>query len=838
MRNVFPIKYIENNLVLNHERECFAYYEMIPYNYSFLSEEQKDAIHDEFTQLVAANKSGRLHFLMIAAESSIRERQERGKQCVRGRNKENAYTFIDEQTEILIADAIKPEAGQHKGEYRGNETDGSQTDYRFFIGIKLISANEEFSLKKLVETVHMTLSDFLLDVNHRLGGDFMSVDNREMEKYLRLEKNLLKKLRRRFRFKRMTEKDFGYLIEHLYGQVEVPYYKYDYCLPKERLQEETRVKIYDLLKMTRCLNEEHQRYIKSIRGKETVYAAYLTIDTILGEVAFPSSEMCYYGQEVLNFPVDISINVEIVENKSALSFVRNKKKEMKDLDNNAWQGNEDADNTVTDGLRAAEELEDELIATKDALYKASYVLRVSAPDLETLNDRVDALMEFYADSNIKLVRPFGDMLGLSGEFIPGSKRYINDYIQYVTADFFAGLGFGASRILGEEYGEYIGVDTATGRHVYIQPALAAQGVSGSVTNALSKIITGDLGTGKSMGTNQLAALTARFGGRVLILDPKSERGGWKEDLKPLGKEISIIELAEDEDGAGMLDPFVIMRNISDAKKLAMDILTYLTGVSISDGDRFPELFEAVDRVGKMEKRGLKLVIGELHKAGNLVAEKLARHIEGFAGYSFAQLLFSDGSVAQSIRCDGDINIIQVQNLILPDRDTAPEDYTSTERLSIAAMMAISTFALDFIRSDRGVFKEVVVDEAWSLLGVAQGKALVWKLVRAGRAMNAAVDIVTQNTDDVDEKMKNNLGLKFAFRSTDTTEVKKILAFFGLDAEDEANQKQIKNLENGECLFQDLYGRIGIVYMDVIFEWLFRAFDTRPPQEKLEGSDAG
>ena len=76
MRNVFPIKYIENNLVLNHERECFAYYEMIPYNYSFLSEEQKDAIHDEFTQLVAANKSGRLHFLMIAAESSIRERQE------------------------------------------------------------------------------------------------------------------------------------------------------------------------------------------------------------------------------------------------------------------------------------------------------------------------------------------------------------------------------------------------------------------------------------------------------------------------------------------------------------------------------------------------------------------------------------------------------------------------------------------------------------------------------------------------------------------------------------------------------------------------------------------
>ena len=41
-----------------------------------------------------------------------------------------------------------------------------------------------------------------------------------------------------------------------------------------------------------------------------------------------------------------------------------------------------------------------------------------------------------------------------------------------------------------------------------------------------------------------------------------------------------------------------------------------------------------------------------------------------------------------------------------------------------------------------------------------------KLVRAGRAMNAGVYFVTQNTDDLlDEKLKNNLGLKFAFRST-------------------------------------------------------------------------
>ncbi len=38
---MFPIKYIENNLVFNHDGECFAYYELTPYNYSFLSPEMK-----------------------------------------------------------------------------------------------------------------------------------------------------------------------------------------------------------------------------------------------------------------------------------------------------------------------------------------------------------------------------------------------------------------------------------------------------------------------------------------------------------------------------------------------------------------------------------------------------------------------------------------------------------------------------------------------------------------------------------------------------------------------------------------------------------------------------
>ncbi|HEE9727298.1 TPA: ATP-binding protein, partial [Enterococcus faecium] len=73
-------------------------------------------------------------------------------------------------------------------------------------------------------------------------------------------------------------------------------------------------------------------------------------------------------------------------------------------------------------------------------------------------------------------------------------------------------------------------------------------------------------------------------------------------------------------------------------------------------------------------------------------------------------------------------------------------YTTMELLSVSMLIVISTFALDFIHSNREIFKIVDLDEAWSFLQVAQGKTLSNKLVRAGRAMNAGVYFVTQNSD--------------------------------------------------------------------------------------------
>lgn len=814
---MFPIKYIDNNLVWNKDNEVFAYYELIPYNYSFLSAEQKFIVHDSFRQLIAQSREGKIHALQIATESSIRSMQEQSKKLVTGKLREVAVQKIDEQTEALVS-----------------MIGDNQVDYRFFLGFKLMVTEEQLNLKNIKKSAWLTFKEFLHEVNHTLMNDFVSMPNDEINRYMKMEKLLENKISRRFKVRRLEIHDFGYLMEHLYGRDGIAYEDYKYQLPKKKLNKETLIKYYDLIRPTRCAIEESQRYLRLEHEDKESYVSYFTVNAIVGELDFPSSEIFYFQQQQFTFPVDTSMNVEIVENRKALTTVRNKKKELKDLDNHAYQAGSETSSNVVDALDSVDELETDLDQTKESMYKLSYVIRVSAPDLDELKRRCDEVKDFYDDLNVKLVRPAGDMLGLHSEFLPASKRYINDYVQYVKSDFLAGLGFGATQQLGETTGIYMGYSVDTGRNVYLQPSLASQGVKGTVTNALASAFVGSLGGGKSFCNNLLVYYAVLFGGQALLLDPKSERGNWKETLPEIAHEINIVNLTSDKGNAGLLDPFVIMKNVKDAESLAIDILTFLTGISSRDGEKFPVLRKAVRSVTQSDSRGLLHVIDELRREDTPISRNIADHIDSFTDYDFAHLLFSDGTVENAISLDNQLNIIQVADLVLPDKDTTFEEYTTIELLSVSMLIVISTFALDFIHSDRSIFKIVDLDEAWAFLNVAQGETLSNKLVRAGRAMQAGVYFVTQSAYDVSkESLKNNIGLKFAFRSTDINEIKQTLEFFGIDKDDENNQKRLRDLENGQCLLQDLYGRVGVVQIHPVFEELLHAFDTRPPVQRNE-----
>ena len=80
----------------------------------------------------------------------------------------------------------------------------------------------------------------------------------------------------------------------------------------------------------------------------------------------------------------------------------------------------------------------------------------------------------------------------------------------------------------------------------------------------------------------------------------------------------------------LLDPFVIMKNVKDAESLAIDILTFLTGISSRDGEKFPVLRKAVRSVTQSDSRGLLHVIDELRREDTPISLSLIHIYKGIS----------------------------------------------------------------------------------------------------------------------------------------------------------------------------------------------------------------
>ena len=61
---------------------------------------------------------------------------------------------------------------------------------------------------------------------------------------------------------------------------------------------------------------------------------------------------------------------------------------------------------------------------------------------------------------------------------------------------------------------------------------------------------------------------------------------------------------------------------------------------------------------------------------------------------------------------------------MPDKDTTFEEYTTIELLSVSMLIVISTFALDFIHSDRSIFKIVDLGRSVGVLKCGTRRNLI------------------------------------------------------------------------------------------------------------------
>lgn len=261
---MFPIKYIDNNLVWNKDNEVFAYYELIPYNYSFLSAEQKFIVHDNFRQLIAQSREGKIHALQIATESSIRSMQEQSKKLVTGKLKEVAYQKIDEQTEALVS-----------------MIGDNQVDYRFFLGFKLMVTEEQLNLKNIKRATEKG-RQYLMNAlkNDPLGMRAIDTVKQSDAKEWAI---------------RMSEKGYAYkTIDNYKRSLKASFYMaiQDDCIRKNPFEFKLSDVLEDDTEQKVILTPEQEERLLAFMEKDKIYSKYYDEVVLLLETGLRISEFC------------------------------------------------------------------------------------------------------------------------------------------------------------------------------------------------------------------------------------------------------------------------------------------------------------------------------------------------------------------------------------------------------------------------------------------------------------------------------------------------------------------------------------------------------------------
>lgn len=361
-----------------------------------------------------------------------------------------------------------------------------------------------------------------------------------------------------------------------------------------------------------------------------------------------------------------------------------------------------------------------------------------------------------------------------------------------------------------------------------------------LNRSASAFFFGTLGGGKSFNANLMAYLTIMYGGKALIFDPKGERTKWLHLLPELKGYISVITLSPSQEDKGKLDPYIVYKdNVEEASELATNILAEIFKLNPKD-DEYIAVLEAVNQLKKLENRcmiKLSELLDDFPDGDELAtsARKLARRIRLLRENGMAGLLFGDGT-EEALSFKNRINILQIQNLALPKVGTPKEDLNQEEVISTVLMLPIASFAKKFAMSGEDCFKLVVFDESWGLKATTMGLKLMDFLARMGRSLFGGCIFIGHSVDDLGEGgIKNAISYKFCFQMAERKETIKALEFMKLEVTDE-NIMEIETLGNGECLFQDLDGRVGKLKFDVVFEHLLEAFKTTPSKKKAGEGD--
>jgi hypothetical protein len=578
--------------------------------------------------------------------------------------------------------------------------------------------------------------------------------------------------------------------------------------------------------LSRCVNcaiTESERTL-IVDGEEgRSFQAMLALGALAETPEFPgpAAEVLFAPLEGVAFPVDAVFHARWVGNRDALGEVR---KRIADVEHAYREQIEGA--AFGPGLQAEEdralarEYEAKLQAGGQQAMLTGWVsLALGARSVEELERRVAVLREHYGE--IQLYRPAGLQHQLFLDHLPRPDGgTTGDYVQQVTVEQFGAMAPTATRAVGSQRGPYLGfTPTGSPRPVRYDPAQAPR-----ENRASAVLLVGTLGSGKTVCAQKIAYEAERRGSLIVDFDPKPDHG-W-ENLPELNDRLEVVELSGAPGQQGKLDPLQI--GLEDMREeLASSYLLELLRSPSAAWEN--AISRAVKDTTQNGERSLLRVVERLLSSERPAAREAGEALEVISDFGLARLGFATTDQAP-VQASRSLTTIRMPGLSLPDPFAARETYTRAERVSVATLTLVAAYSLRLISADRSRHKLVLLDEVSFLLGSVQGRAILNRLIRQGRAFNATLLFGTQLATDLGQ-LGELIGVYFIFGQDSETAAKRALQLVGLDPESRELVGLLCGLREGRCLMRDLDGRIGEVQVDLVYPHLLDAFTTSPPEHQ-------
>lgn len=850
MKIKFPIKHIHGNLIFGYDKTVWAYYKIDGFSYDFLDHDEKMIPYQ--TQMAFLTNTGLdLHFLVVPNPTDVRG---------------ILNTTIEEMANksYELKDKGISFMQQVKKELENQKEINESSEYNHYLGIQLEADRNKYNTSNmglnLISQLKAFFQGFNSPVYTAVGLEVNDILESEIKAYENQAKVLEATLGSSFSspVKMITAEELLYVIEKTFStrvnnsdikirskfltgkrvegiddngnkHLAIRTNERDFYDLQDTNIEEVSAKS---LKLSRITDEQEI---------ESIYAQYLTIAQMEDVYYHPSSEWLYRIQSRIPFPLTISIRADHQPNEVIKKKLSNVRLEYADQRKEALHGNQNVDLYVQRAEQGAIQMEDYFQETGFPAYSTKFVFKIVADSKDELAIRVDLLRKELARYGLKIISPYGEQMQLLLETIPASRRINDDYLMELSPSVLAGLMFGATTNIGDNRGFYIGQTSQFSKPVFVQPDLAAKAYEGlgNVVDSLSVLVAGATGRGKSFFMNLFTYLSVLNGSSALIIDPKGDREGWVNGLPYIDKKyIEVWTLGSDPNDAGSLDPFRTSTSMEEAKDITMDILSYLADVNINDS-AYSLLSDAVEKASLTKDPCIGEVINYLkdlyaYKPESMsdsryeVLEDLIATLETLKRNQLSMLLFGEPNQNFKVLEHGKpIQVLMIQNLNLPSEST--RNPRSSQKISEAIMISITAWTKQYmLRGDRRIHKIILQDEASSIERNPMGAELMDFIVRQGRYFNTTLLKGSQNASD-HIKGVANMGMKFSFGLRLTEEARIMLDYFNLP-QTRSNIETIKNLDRGEALFQDIYGRTAVVRINPIFVELFDAFDSSTATE--------